>query len=1556
MATVQPLHYVISANDKAFLNALIRDGRALNTLTLEAGRAGSNIDSMFKKIGAAAGVTFGLSQLKGFVGEIINVRSQMQMLDSSFTVLLGSKAKADAMLADIREVVAKSPYSLPDMTSAAQMMLSFNISAEKIIPTLKQLGDISMGNSDRFRALTLAFSQMSAAGKLMGQDLLQMINAGFNPLQIMAAKTGKSMSALRDEMAKGDISSEMVAEAFREATAEGSKFHNMMEKQASGIAGLQGSLSTAWTDMLNELGEKSQGAIESGYKMTAALVENYEKVGEAIAALITMYGLYKAAVITDTVVKKTATATMYEAELAAYRKLLPAKAAAANSDIQEAVASGRLTESKAAAIIAIRQEIAARLQSLQIAAAEAKAEAARAAAAHKAALQRSLAAKNLVRQRTAELAQTNAIVNRQAYEAAQKNLLAAQEERHAASIAKKNTAQVLSAANSKKAAAATALDTFTTNLDAASKERDVLATNRLTAAKLRLSKAMKALTGSMLTNPYVLAAAAVAALGYGIYKLVTYQTAAEKAQKRLNDSLEEAQVKFGVEKRAIDYLFDGLKKVKKGSDDYRDALKRINELYGQYLPNQLTEKSNLDELTLAYNRVTEAISGKIFMEMKDATLNDLATEQLKKQVKASENLRGVLEKNYKFSSAQTEDVVKNAIETAKRLYENGASEYDAVMAVYNSLKDKKGNSYAIDSKVASGMNEIVTSIYNIGRASDEADKKFGPFIKKVSDLGKSNEGVQDAIKNKAYWEKIKKEAEEERNKLAPGTGDWDALTKKIAEADAQLKAYNTTQGSGKGAGKALESERKLENELIDLRLKTEKQLADMREDSFAKRRLQIESEYGRERQEVKEEEEKLLKLLQERETSNWIAGGKKGAAPVISSLPAEMKAEVDAAYKAVEEVRRKREEVLQRDIAEMAKEENLRFADGLMKRMADIEDYYRERISQAEGDEELIAKLMRSKEREIKAAYSEYSQEMLAYDLEVTKARIAGSKKAFKYEADRRKAELKKEKAAAEERIRLMEEQYQATPTEELAKNIALAKIELEGLNRELAEMPVRKLEETADHFSKITDALGDLDGEFGEVFSALSDSFDSISGSLKNAADMESRKISEAAGEMNAYAAAIKGAVSLINLAVSAAKERDRVEKEFYKNQIALAHEYALAVNEQIRTQSEIIGSGFLKDYAGEIKDGFEALTDATGKYREAMAKLSDGKARVDLRNAIDWGQVGKGAATGAAAGLAIGTVVPVIGQAIGLVVGTIVGGVVGLFAGKKKEIVDDSLLAVFPELVDAAGNLNRELAEVLINTDQVDESTKQLLQNALDWADAVEAANEQIKELTTEMAGDLGGSIKSALMEAFKAGEDASKRMFKAASDSLGDFVENMLYSAIFSDVFKTFGEELAASLDPVKGDQDVVDDYERLMDNLEGLDDYYLSLLDAIDKRAKERGFNLWENEEEERQGSKGLAASMTQDQATEMNGFLNNGLIFWRDIANHTGLIYAHLTSGGTNSWELLSNHAQNMMRHLANIESNTEYCRRLEGVETGIRAVKTVMEDIRDRGIKLKATA
>lgn len=252
-----------------------------------------NIDLSLSK---ALGVIGGVAALKQLGSEIIRVRGEAQSMQAAMETLVG-KDVAESLMAQVKELAKISPLTMSDMVSAEKMMLGFNIQAEDTIKYLKAISDISMGESSKFNSLTLAFSQMSAAGKLMGQDLNQMINAGFNPLQTISEKTGKSIATLKDEMSKGVISAEMVQQAFIDATSAGGKFFGMSENASKTINGQISMMYDALDNAFNEIGQRSEEVIMKGIQTTTSLIENYETIGKVLAGLIATYGAYRTAVL-----------------------------------------------------------------------------------------------------------------------------------------------------------------------------------------------------------------------------------------------------------------------------------------------------------------------------------------------------------------------------------------------------------------------------------------------------------------------------------------------------------------------------------------------------------------------------------------------------------------------------------------------------------------------------------------------------------------------------------------------------------------------------------------------------------------------------------------------------------------------------------------------------------------------------------------------------------------------------------------------------------------------------------------------------------------------------------------------------------------------------------------------------------------------------------------------------------------------------------------------------------------------------------------------------------
>lgn len=295
----------------------LRDEYAL--LRQEGGGTAETMNMLTGKLKMMSGMILGGMGLKELASRVISVRAEFESMETSLKVLLGgNEERLNNIMGQIKEYALASPLNTKDMVGAVQMMTSFGIEAEKSIDYLKAIGDISMGDTGKFNSLALAFSQMSSAGKLMGQDLLQMVNAGFNPLEEIARKTGKSIGELKNEMSKGAITSKMVQDAFISATSAGGKFFGMSSEGAKTLNGQISMLQESFDNMFNEIGSKGEGVVMSAVQAATYLVENYEQVGRVIVGLATAFGIYRTAVALATMTTNGYTI----AETLAYTRML----------------------------------------------------------------------------------------------------------------------------------------------------------------------------------------------------------------------------------------------------------------------------------------------------------------------------------------------------------------------------------------------------------------------------------------------------------------------------------------------------------------------------------------------------------------------------------------------------------------------------------------------------------------------------------------------------------------------------------------------------------------------------------------------------------------------------------------------------------------------------------------------------------------------------------------------------------------------------------------------------------------------------------------------------------------------------------------------------------------------------------------------------------------------------------------------------------------------------------------------------------------------------------
>lgn len=619
------------------VEAQLQSARAkFRGLALDAAQAGASLELNIRKgaNGAIAAINDlqqkltdpiqGLTQIAGvaglgmFLNNVTKIRGQFQLMETNINTLLGGAEKGQAMMAELTEYAKVSPLDFQGTVGAAQMMLGFGIDQQKILPFMKALGDVSMGDAQRFQSLTLAFSQMSAAGKLMGQDLMQMVNAGFQPLDQLAKDTGKSIGQLKDEMSQGKISAEMVQQAFINATSEGGKFYNMSQAATATITGQMSMLGDATDLMFNDLGKKSEDAIIKVIEGATWMVENYEKVGGVLGTAIATFGIYKASAMASEFAIKVASEERskavvqgFEEEIAKMEEYQRQRALLAfDEDVRSALETGSISSEMAEKIQALREEVGMRKEAAQAAVDAARTE--------QAAINDALKAANEKVDKAQEMVDVaNQIGTAEEQAAAANELLTAQMEREALTTQLANSQTRVHEAEMALDAAATQSNTISqiqqtnaTNANTAAQNTNTVATGRgriatalstagnkiatvaqyaYTTAINTCTKAWQSLKVAFATNPIGLI---ITALTTVIGLFMTFKNETEEATSEM-ERFGEAATKT---KSNVNTLYSVLDSVNKESKVYKDSLEELTKIAKDYGIQIDSEKDTLDQL------------------------------------------------------------------------------------------------------------------------------------------------------------------------------------------------------------------------------------------------------------------------------------------------------------------------------------------------------------------------------------------------------------------------------------------------------------------------------------------------------------------------------------------------------------------------------------------------------------------------------------------------------------------------------------------------------------------------------------------------------------------------------------------------------------------------------------------------------------------------------------------------------------------------------------------------------------------------------------------------
>ena len=217
-----------------------------------------------------------------FTKEALGVAMMREQVQAQMEVLTGSAEAAKKLINATIELDQKSALSASQFQDSSKVLLGYGLSAREVMPALNKLSEISMGNNEKMQSLTLAFGQVRANGRLMGQEVLQMVNAGFNPLQEISRTTGESMVSLRKRMEDGKVSFEEVAKAMDTATNAGGRFYGMNDKMAATTAVKFAKLDTAYQNLLARVGKEVQPGVNAALDSTLYLIDEIPKSGDKV--------------------------------------------------------------------------------------------------------------------------------------------------------------------------------------------------------------------------------------------------------------------------------------------------------------------------------------------------------------------------------------------------------------------------------------------------------------------------------------------------------------------------------------------------------------------------------------------------------------------------------------------------------------------------------------------------------------------------------------------------------------------------------------------------------------------------------------------------------------------------------------------------------------------------------------------------------------------------------------------------------------------------------------------------------------------------------------------------------------------------------------------------------------------------------------------------------------------------------------------------------------------------------------------------------------------------
>ena len=580
------LYFDVLLNDESLQQGLQRSRESFRSLGESANAELQSMDGFMAKAAQTAAGLFAVDKIKDFVSQLALVRGEYQQLEIAFETMLGSKSQADALMAQLINTAATTPFEMKEIAESAKMLLAYGMAADEVNGTLIRLGDIAAGLSIPIKDLAFLYGTTMVQGRLYTQDLNQFLGRGIPLADELAKQFGKNKSEVKKLVEEGKIGFPEVQKAIEALTGEGSKFGGLMEAQSKTISGQISNIEDAWEQMMNEIGRSQEGNISGALDITGKLIENWRTVGKVVLTAAAAIGAYKAAVVTLAAIRKVSDTAKVLNTGQQLRSVL-------TLEQQARLSKMKLSTSSLAYAKAVQTEVHAELQKQKALVQTTKIEVQ--------AAEKEIAVATMWEKKAAEAVAVKrsqvgaALMSGKAkrLEAATTALSTAQERLNTAEKAKNTAIQSLSSKQATLNTAAKRVNTLETAANTAAQTASTGATNLL-------SMAFGGLKAAIMSNPIGLLVGVITAAASAMFFFTKSTEETTQMSEKFGESAEKSIQK-------VESLSTVLMGLDEGTGVYKKTMDELNTILEEYGITQIKEGDNIESINEKRKQAIELI-------------------------------------------------------------------------------------------------------------------------------------------------------------------------------------------------------------------------------------------------------------------------------------------------------------------------------------------------------------------------------------------------------------------------------------------------------------------------------------------------------------------------------------------------------------------------------------------------------------------------------------------------------------------------------------------------------------------------------------------------------------------------------------------------------------------------------------------------------------------------------------------------------------------------------------------------------------------------------------